>query len=434
MTSRYKRILKYILLLIAFTSLTTSSYAQVEGAVVDRLIAVVGDEIILESEVFQNAQSIALQQGGNILNDPQLFQELREKVLKEMINQKILLARAKEDSIVVEPRDVDRELENRLQSIIQNVGSEEKLEEMYGYSIRRIRRDFKMMVQENLMVERVKHSYLHDIRVTRDQIEQYFDEHPEDFPQMNDAVELAHILRETGGSDLADERSRVRADSIYDAIKAGASFDSLAFAFSEDEISAQNYGSIGWTEKGDLISNYEEAAYVLKPGEISRPVRTRFGYHVIRLEERRENKIRSSHILIIPQVTEEDEQPVVDFLNSLREEIITGISFSDMVNEYSQDLESAEKDGYLGWFSLEEMPEEFQNNIKELGTGDISLPFKTQYGYHLVKVISKREARAVALDQDWELISQYVLNAKREKAYQAWLVKLKARYYIEIKG
>ncbi len=422
------------LLILTFAALNTSVRAQSEEDVVDRLIAVVGSEIILESEVFQNAQSIALQQGSDVMRDPQKFQQLREQVLREMISQKILLAKAKEDSVIVEPRDVDRELENRLQMIIQNVGSEEKLEEMYGYSIRRIRRDFRTSVEENLMVERVKHSYLQDIRVSRTEIEKFFQEHPENFPEMTDAVEIAHILRETGSSDLADSRAYTTADSIYNALKAGASFDSLALNLSEDKSTAGKYGSIGWTEKGDLLSSYEDAAYVLEPGEISRPVRTRFGYHIIRLDERRENKILSSHILVIPNITDDDELPVVELLNDLRVEIEEGLSFGEAAKEYSSDLESANRDGYLGWFSLEDMPEEFRNHIEELEIGEVSTPFKTQYGYHISKLLNKREARPVNLEQDWEQISQYVLSAKREKAFQQWLDKLKSRYYIEIKG
>jgi peptidyl-prolyl cis-trans isomerase SurA len=409
------------------------SQAQDIGEIVDRLIAIVGDEVILESEVYQNAQSIALQSGDNVLSDPQEFQKLRENVLQEMINQKILLVKAREDSITVEDREVDRELENRLQMIIQNVGSEEKLEELYGYSIRRIRRDFRSTVEENLLVERVKYRFLQDIQVTRSEIEYYYQEHPENFPEMKDAVEIAHILRETDSAGLADTRALTTADSIHEALKNGAAFDSLAFQLSEDKSTAENFGQIGWTQRGDLVGDYEDAAYALEAGEISRPIKTRFGYHIIRVEDRREDRISTSHILIIPKSTEEDEQPVVELLNGLRDDIIAGLSFAEATQEYSQDLESAGREGYLGWFSLEEMPADFSEQIKDLSTGELSDPFKSQYGYHLIKVLNRREARPISLDQDWEQISKQVLSVKRDRAYNEWLEELKSRYYIEIK-
>lgn len=409
------------------------SMALGQDEVIDRLIAIVGDEIILESEVYQNAQSIALQQGTDVLRDPAKFQKLREDVLREMINQKVLLAKAREDSVVVEPRDVDRELENRLQQIIQNVGSEAKLEELYGYSIRRIRRDFRSIVEEGLLVEKVKFNYVQNIRVTRSEVEQYFHGHPEEFPLMKDAVQVSHILRETGSSGMADARALARADSIYNAIKQGASFDSMAVAFSEDSVTAVKGGRIGWTQKGDLLSSYEDAAFALKQGEISRPIKTRYGYHIIRLDEQREDKIHTSHILIRPKVTTEDEEPVRAFLEQVRNEILAGKSFKDAAKEYSQDLESANKGGYLGWFDQEEMPPDFRGAVEKLKVGEISRPFKTQYGYHIVQLINRRDARPLTLDQDWELISSRVLNSKREREYKAWLEQLKSRYYIEIK-
>ncbi|MBU0519094.1 peptidylprolyl isomerase [bacterium] len=412
---------------------TASVLAQSPEDIVDRVMAVVGDEIILESEVFQNAQAIALQQGSNEMTNAKKFQKLREDVLKEMINQKILLAKAREDSVIVEQREVERELENRLQQIITNVGSEEKLEELYGYSIRRIRRDFRTTVEEGLMVERVKNGYIRDIKVTRSEIEATFKNNPSEFPAMEDAVELAHILRETGSSGMADSRALAKADSIYQLIQNGVSFDSLAVKLSEDPGSAKKFGAIGWTKRGDLLSAYENAAFVLEVDEVSRPIRSQYGYHIIRLNDQREGEIFTSHILIVPKVTESDEEPIIELLEGIRGKLNSGESFDSLAAEYSQDLESADRGGRLGWFSLNEMPEEFRDEIAEINEGEISQPFKTQYGFHIVKLLTRRDARRLTLDQDWEYISQIVLNNKRETAYNNWLAGLKERYYIEIK-
>lgn len=415
-------------------SLALPAYSQGEGNIVDRVIAVVGDDVILESEVYQNAQAIALQQGYDILKNPEKFNKLKEDVLKEMIDQKVLLAKAHEDSIEVAKRNVDRELENRLQQIIKNVGSEQKLEELYGYSIRRIRREFRPTVEENLLVERVKQQYLQKIRVTRTEVEQYFKAHPDEFPPMKDAVELAHILRETSSAGLADARALSFADSLYNLIKSGVPFDTIAAKYSQDKVTAKKFGYVGWTEKGDLLPEYENTAYALKTGEISRPIKTQYGYHIIRLNERKDEKICTSHILIVPQVTESDEQPVIDFLKKVRQEIQDGEPFEEAAKKYSQDVESAKQGGYLGWFSLKDMPESFRQEVSKLKVGEISQPFKTEYGYHIVKLLNKRAARPLTLEKDWELISQHVLSKKREKAYNNWLSDLKKRYYIEIKS
>jgi peptidyl-prolyl cis-trans isomerase SurA len=424
-------ILTYFLLNL---SLTTPCHAQAGNEVIDRLLAVVGNDVILESEVYQNAQSIALQQNQQILKDPAKFAKLKEDVLNELINQKVLLEKAREDSVTVESREVDRELENRLQQIIQNVGSEQKLEEMYGYSIRRIRRDFRQTVEDGLLVERVKTNFLQDIKASRTEVERYFNDHPDQFQPMKDAVEIAHILLESGSTGMAEKRALKLADSLYYAIKNGAPFDSIAVKFSQDSTTLKNLGRIGWTQKGDLLSDFEDAAYSLQPGEVSKPVKTRYGFHIIKLLERKDEGILTSHILIKPIITNEDEQPLIDKLNVIREEILGGKSFADAAKEYSQDLESANKSGELGWFSLDEMPAEFKASISGLKVSDVSQPFKTQYGYHIVKILDHRDARPISLNQDWEVISQYATSSKREKIYNQWLEKLKSRYYIEIKS
>lgn len=425
---------KILIALVALSLCHSCVVAQGSEEVIDRIIAIVGDEILLESEVYQNAQAMALQQGWNPTKDQDKFQSLLQEILQEMINQKILLAKAKEDTLTVEAREVDRELENRLQMMIQNAGSEQKIEEIYGYSIKRIRREFRPTVEEALLVEKLKAQHLRGLSVTRTEVELYFRDHPEAFPPMKDAVEIAHILVEMSGTVSGEARAKARADSLYDAIKRGASFDSLALHFSEDKATASKFGRIGWTQEGDLLSVYEDAAKALKIGEISRPVKTRVGYHIIRLEDQKDNQILTSHILIIPKALQEDEQIVVDSLIGIRDKILAELPFEDAAKLYSSDLESAPHGGKLGWFRLDDMPAEFRGAIDTLAVGEISYPFKSQYGFHIVKLMNRRAAREIRLDQDWEIVSQAALNAKRDKEYKRWLNELKSRYYIEIKS
>jgi peptidyl-prolyl cis-trans isomerase SurA len=407
--------------------------AQDTSGVIDRIVAIVGNQVILESEIFQNAQSLAMQQGADVARDPVKFQKLQQDILKEMVNQKILLAKAKDDTIKVEPREVDRELDSRIQTMIRNVGSEAKFEEAYGMPISRIRREFRQSVEDGLIVERVKQNHLREVSVTRSEVEEYFKSHADEFPPMKNAVEIGHILRQVG-QEAADFRAKARADSLYQAIKNGAPFDSLVVLFSDDPTTAKKHGDIGWTQKGDLMSAYEDAAYALKVGEISRPVHTRNGYSIIRLDDKKEEKILTSHILIVSHILPEDEKPLVDTLLAVREKITAGMPFEEAAKNYSQDLESAGRGGYLGLFALDDMPEDFRAAVDTLKEGQISSPFKTQYGYHIAKLISRREAHTLNLDQDWEMISQRVLAAKKERDYNRWLEDLKSRYFIEIKS
>lgn len=421
--------MKKIFPVIILCSMFSLAFGQ---EVWDRVLAIVDDNIILESEVLMYAQSLALQSRVDPIKYLQ-NEEIKDQILKELIDQQVLLAKAKEDTVVVEDREVDREMENRLKVIIEEVGSEEGLERVYGMSIREIRREFRKTIREALMVDRVKQVKMMGVKVSRAEVEEFFKEHKKELSDLPESVEIAHILLKVKPSVDAEERAFALADSLFEVIQGGGDFEELAGQFSQDPGTKKKRGLLGWTERGDFVPEFEKAAFELDTGKVSPPVKTRFGYHIIRLNERMGEKINTSHILIRLQPTDDDQERVMALADSIYERLLGGADFAELANKYSQDEETAAEGGELGTFALKELVKVYAEKLKELKPGDFTEPFKSDMGIQVLKLSKRDKPRPLTLKDDWEKISQFALNAKREKIYQEWLAKLKERVYIEVK-
>ena len=401
--------------------------------VVDRIKAVVDEEIILESEINLYVQNLALQNR----TDPMIYlqnDDLKDQILQELIDHMVLLAIAKEDTyIVVEDREVKHELELRLEMLVNEVSSEAKLEEIYGMPMRDIRREFEKNIRENLLVDRLRQIKLSGVKVSRSEVEEFFQEHKDQFSQLPETVELAHILLKIEPSESAEQRALALIDSIRQAAVSGEDFKALAKIFSQDPGSAAREGLLGWTMRGEFVPEFEEVAFALKPGEISQPVKTKFGYHVIKLNERKGEKINASHILIKLEPTSDDKERVMAVADSLYNMLLGGADFAALASEYSQDEQTANDGGDLGKFALAEMMPIYAERIKELEEGEFTLPFQSGMGIQILKVLKHQKPRELTLGKDWEQISRMALNWKQEQVYREWVDKLKEKVYIEIR-
>lgn len=402
--------------------------------VVDRILAVVDDEIILESEVLQFAQSLALQDR----QDPmKYFQnpEIKSQILTELIDQKVLLAWAEEDTaIVVEDREIKRELESRLNILIEQVGSEQELEKLYGMSMHEIRRDFESSIRDGLLVEKLKQKKLTGLKVSRSEVEDFYEQHEKQLSDRPETIKLAHILLKIAPSPEAESRARELSDSLYAVLLAGGEFEELASDFSQDQGTAKRGGLLGWSVRGDFVPEFEEAAFSLEPGEFSPPVKSRFGFHIIRLNERQGEKISASHILIKLTPTPEDRERTLTLADSLYELLKGGADFAEIAGQYSEDEDSRDEGGQIGDFSMQELIPLYAKVVKKLEPGEITEPMKSDLGVQILKLMDRHKQRPLTLENDWESISQMTLNMKREVEFLEWMKKLKEDVYIEFKG
>ncbi len=415
-----------------FLILLTGSVSAQEK--LDGIAAIVGDQIILHSEVSQYAFNLALQMKIDIKNNPQKFEQLRKNTLNNLIVQKILLAKAKEDTITVDDAQVDQVLSEQLQSWTQQLGSEAKLEEYFGKPISKIRREFRDEIRNRLLVEKVQQEFVQKITITRPEIEQFYATMKDSLPEMREMVNISHILMNIKARGKAKEEALKKIQEIRQKILNGSDFAAMARLYSEDPGSASKGGELGFIKRGDFVKEFEAVAFNLKPGEVSDVVETRFGLHIIQLIEKRGEKINVRHILIRLKPTESDAEETRAFLETIRDSCLAGADFAEMARRYSDDETSKNNGGNLGWFEFEQLQlPEFREAIKNLKVGEISEPFRTQYGYHIVKLNDRRAAGKLTLEKDWQQIEQMALSYKRTKKFQEWVETLKKNVYISIR-
>ena len=424
---------KYIFNITILFSFVISS-SPLKSQVVDGIAAIVGDEIILKSEVDQFAQSQALRMRIDPSRSPSMYQSIWRKTLDTMIDQKILLDRAELDSIEVSEKEVEQDLNRQIDAIIQRVGSKEKAEEIIGYPLSRLRRNYREEIRKQRLVEKIQQLKFNDVTVGRREVEDFFKQYADSLPVINPAVKISHILLEIRSGSNADSLAFQKIDSILTLIKSGEEFSDLASKYSDDTNSAINGGQIGFMKRGTLVPEFEEAAYSLSPGEVSKIVNTEFGYHIIKLIERRGERINVKHILVMPKIGKYDEEIVIKTLNKLRTQIISGESFADLAVKFSDDPDVRANKGNLGWYDLTSLSiPQFAQVLDTLEVGNISKPVKTDFGYHIIKSFDYRKGGKLTLKDNWTELESIVIRNKRLEVYNNWLNSIRGEVYIDIK-
>lgn len=411
--------------------LTANVYSQ---QLVDGISAIVGQEIILKSEVEQYVQNYVIQNKINIQSDPVKYQALQKEVLDRLIEQKILLTKADEDTITVTEREVDRYLEEQIRTLINRVGSEAELEAAFQNPMKKIRRDMRKETENRLKIETLRRNKFQGVKVTRREVEKFFSTYEDSLPKLAETVDISHILKQVkpGGSSKEEAENRIMA--IKQKIEAGEDFNELAKEYSEDPGTSMRGGDLGFIKRGDFVPEFEEVAFKLEPGQLSDVVQTQFGFHLIKMIEKRGEKIHTSHILIQLKPAKSDEERVINELKDIRQQILSGKSFESMAIENSDDENVNNDKGHLGIWEIDKLAiPQFKTVVKKLNVGEISEPFKTDYGYHIVILKSHREPRTLSLEEDWEQIKNMALNFKIEKEYSEWIKSLKKDIPIEYK-
>ena len=304
---------------------------------VESIAAIVDKEIILRSEVEQFTQNYILQNRLKIRPGSEEYNQLRKKMLEGLIEQKLLLAKAEADTVKVDDQMLDQRVEERIKYMVEQVGSQDKLEEIFGSSISQIRKDTRKLIKEQMLVEQVRAMRFRDVKVSRREVEEFYKMYKDSLPTRPATVDISHILKVIKPSEEAQLKAYRKAEMVLQKLKDGEDFAKLAKLYSEDPASAKRGGDLGFTQRGDLVPEYEAVAFNLKDGEISDIVQTQFGFHIIQLIERRGERIHTRHILIQVKPTEEDEKRIVEQLKEIRQKILDGADFSEMALKYSDD-------------------------------------------------------------------------------------------------
>ncbi len=402
--------------------------------VLDKIVAVVDNEIITESELNFQTNLLASRYGVSP-DSPQL----KRQTLNSMIEEKLAYAQANLDSIEVTDEEVDKRIDYQIQLFIQQYGSKERVEQVYGMSIEKIKRELRDDVRKNLMVQKLREKNFGNVEATRRDVEDFFDKYKDSLGVIPEKVQIAHIFRSPKTSSEAKEKARQFAQSILDSIKNGADFAEMAKKYSEDPGSAKEGGDLGFVKKGVFYPEFEAAAYALQPGELSGVVESPVGFHIIQLIEKRGESIHARHILIKIKADEDADLKTIDFLTAVRDSIVNGDStFAYYAKKYSEDEDTAPFGGELGTFYINQLDKSVLDAVSKLKTGDISFPKRYEYsagnyGYHIIYLEERTSQHAPDLNKDYADIKKLADEYKRQQKYQAWIESLKSKIYYDIR-
>lgn len=408
------------------------SVAVAQPQVLDKIVAIVDEHVILESELTGQIQFLAM----NNRIDPKT-PGLRDQVLQNMINEQLIIAQAKVDSVTVSDDEVQQQLDAQIQSRVQQVGSEAKLEEIYGMPISKIKREYRDEMRNNLLVQRMQQQHFQGMQVGRYEVEEFYHKYKDSLPPVPEEVELSRIYIVPKPTPAALAQARARAETLLDSLKAGGDFAELAKKYSQDPGSAPQGGDLGLVRRGQFVKEFETAVFGLQEGQISPIVQTEFGFHIIQLLERRGDAVHARHILIRVEKSKSGDSITVALLDSLRTLALNGQSFAELAKKYSEDKETNLVGGSLGTVQYDQLDKTWLPYLDSLKNGQISVPFRVtagaSYGYQIVLMQKRTVAHQMTLATDYHKIEALALNLKRTKEYQEWMEQLRKEIFWQIK-
>ena len=432
--SFYKQLIISLLLIFTF------NFVVSQELMVDRIVATVGDKVILQSDIENQVLQI-ISQGYPTTSG------IKCEVLEQLMTQKLLLTQAELDSIVVGMNRVESELDQRLMYFIRQIGSEKKLEEFYNKSILEIKEDFRPLIEEQLKTQMMQSTIVADLNVSPKVVQKYYKSIPEDsIPLVNTQFEINQILVYPSQKEEARNEAREKLLNLRQRIIDGERFSTLAVLYSEDPGSAKRGGELGFRSRAELDPEFAKAAFRLNDdGGISRIVESEFGFHIIQLISNESNQVNVRHILIIPKIDIEQRIASKNKLDSISDLInADSLSFKVAALVYSEDEQSKLNDGLMvnpmnssTKFELDALaPQEF-NVIKDLKVGEISEPFEsTDYNgkvvYKIVRIKKIIDSHRASMKEDYELIEQMAIEEKHQIVIEDWINEKKAKTYIHI--
>ena len=422
----------YYFLLLTLTSFSLSAQS------IDKIEAVLGDEIILTSEI-ESQYLQYLSQGHTKSN------EIRCQIVEDLLFQKLLVNQAKLDSLVVSNDEVEDEVNKRLSYFETQLGSVQKVEDYFGKSKVNIKLELGKVIKDQFMAQKMQTKLTSSLKVTPAEVkESYALLSDSEIPNMPTQVEVAQIVIKPEITDDQKDNIREKLNNFRDRVYNGEDFKMLATLYSDDPGSAIKGGELGFVNRGDLVPEFERAAFRLKEGEISKVVESQFGYHIVQLIERRGEQINVRHILIKTKVTATALHAAKLKMDNIAKEINEEtITFDQAVSEYSDD-ENKSNGGLLlnpntmsTSHTLEDMAPALRLVIEKLKENQVSSPAIIQMqdenkAYRILRLNKRTEQHKANLVDDFSKIKEYSINAKKQETLEKWKSITIAKTYIKL--
>jgi len=414
-----------------------------KAQVIDRIIAIVDDEIILQSDLDQ-------QYNYMVKSGQKDDGTLRCAIFESMLMEQLLLAKARLDSLTVDADEVENELNRRLAIITQQMGSIQAVEEVNGKSILELRVEMRPLIEEELLVDKQKRTIYSGVTITPKEVKDFFKSIPTDsLPYLPAEVEISHIVVKPKPSQKSKQEAKQKLETYLDLIKSGkGTFEQMAKLYSEDPGSRQNGGSLGEFGRGEMVPEFEEVVYSLQPGQISDVFESPFGFHVIRLEKRIGERVQASHILLRPKIEKEDEQICIKKLQDVLTLIKTdSLTFEEAAFQYSEDDQSRMVGGRIRnpnngeyQLSLDQLDAELYFQVDDLKPGEISEPVEYlmtdggySKGFRIIQLRKKYPPHKASLATDYQKFYSAALQSKQALELEKWFQKAREQVFVTLK-
>jgi peptidyl-prolyl cis-trans isomerase SurA len=425
--------------LVAIIAFAQPPVTQAKRVIADKIIAVVGDKIVLKSDI-DNSISDMQRQGIEVPENGRCL------TLEQALGIKALVLQAEKDSLPVTDEEIDVEIDNRIRNWIGQFGSKDEVERVAGKSLYQLKEDFKEPIRDQKLAKDMRNKVVGDIRITPKEVQEHFNKIPTDsLPLYESEVEVGQVVIFPKASRDAEEYAIEQLKGYKQQIETGKkNFCSIAANYTEDPGSKDKCGEyeINRSQK-DLDPVWLSKAFSLKEGQISSPFKTRFGYHILQLVSRLGDDAVVRHILKMPQVTKVELKEASEKLDSVRAKLIVGtLSFGEAVAKYSNDEASKFTAGMLqgrdgSFLTIDQLDKDMVVMMKDLKVGQYSQPveFADQSGKKGIRIVylkTKTEPHRENMKDDYSRISQRALEEKKNEALEAWFNKKIPTYYIMI--
>ena len=417
---------------------TLTLHAVGQPLIIDRVVGVVGDFNILQSDIEQ--QYLQMKMSGMYMSA-----DSKCLIFNQFVEQKLLMAQAKIDSVEVGPDQVEMQMETRLDYFIAQFGSEDEMESYFNKSIFDIKDDLREAIEEQMVTGDVRSSITADVTTTPSDVKSFYRSlHTDSIPYINTEVELAQIVAYPSYSDKAVFQVKERLLELRKRVQEGEDFGTLAILYSEGP-SASRRGELGFMLRSELDKAYADEAWSLRKGQVSKIVESSFGYHLIQMVERRGDRANTRHILMNPKIDANAKQKAIYKLDSLRTVIYAdSVSFDWAAKRYSEDDRTSVNGGLLvnpqtmaATFELDQLQTKDYYIIRNMKVGDLSEPFEStdhnnKTCYKVLQLKARTEPHRANLKQDYLLLQNMALQQKNNKVMNEWYREKKETTYIRV--
>ena len=433
-----KNVLKSLLLI--GTIILGQEVSNAQDKIIDQILAVVGSNPILKSDI-ETAAIDKQAQGITVQGDAKCV------ILEELLEEKLLLAEAELDTLItVTDNQINQQMDRRMNYFIENIGSEKEVEKYFNKSIVQLKAEMSETIKEKLKTEQMQAKIIAKVTATPSEVRQYYRNlSQKEIPEIGSQLEYSQITLLPNISEKEDLEVKSKLREFKKRVENGDNFATLAIMYSEDPGSARNGGEMDYVGRAMLDPTFATEAFNLKPNQISKVVRSEFGYHIIQLIDRKGEKIKVRHILLRPKIDPKELEIAKLRIDSIADFVRKGkLTWEQACYLYSSDKNTRNNGGLVtsqrtgsSKFEMSEIDPDVSKVIANMNIGDTSNPFltmddKQREVYKVIKLTNKTKSHKANLQEDYQKLSEMFLAKKKETTYRNWIAKQQSKTYIHV--